>query len=258
MAIGVLFPQRLLKLLGLMILAALLLSGLARAQDQIIKKDHSVVSGLITGCSDGQVTIQSRASNGGAATTIAYLSDIDSVTMPPPDAMAQLKADAPPATVIATLEPLIKQFAGLPANWVTDAMAQLGDAYDTLGQGDKASAVYDQINQLYPNSPYQMLAVTGKARQSLKAGRVDEALAAIQPIITEANQNLAPSPQKGRLYANAFLVYGQILEAQKKLPAALEAYLTVVTMFYQNPALVEKAGQLAKNLRDQNPGVGVD
>jgi hypothetical protein len=29
-------------------------------------------------------------------------------------------------------------------------------------------------------------------------------------------------------------------------------------MFYQNPALVEKAGQLAKNLREQNPGLGVD
>jgi tetratricopeptide (TPR) repeat protein len=186
-----------------------------------------------------------------------YLSDIQSITMTPPAAMAQIK-DAPPATVIATLEPLVKEYAGLPADWVLDAMAQLGDAYDASGREDKASAVYDQINQLYPNSPYQMLAITGKARQSLTQGRLDEALATIQPIIVEANQNLAPTPSKGRLYANAFLVYGQALEAQKKLPAALEAYLTVVTMFYQNSALVEKARQLAKNLRDQNPGVGVD
>ncbi|MCE0497132.1 MAG: hypothetical protein LV481_04210 [Methylacidiphilales bacterium] len=257
MAIGAFFSCRFLKLLGLVIFPALLLAARCCADDQIEKKDHTIIRGQITGLADGQVSIQSQTSNGGTAKLTVYLSDIQSITMAPPAAMARIK-DAPPASVIATLEPLVKEYAGLPADWVLDAMAQLGDAYDALGQEDKASAVYDQINQLYPNSPYQMLAVTGKARQSLTQGRIDEALATIQPIITEANQNLAPPPSKGRLYANAFLVYGQALEAQKKLPAALEAYLTVVTMFYQNPTLVEKARQLAKNLRDQNPGVGVD
>jgi len=240
-----------------MILAALLLAARSNADDQIEKKDHSIITGQITGSADGQVTIQSHSSTGGNATLSVYISDIQSITMAPPAAMTQIKG-APPATVITTLEPLIKQYTGLPADWVLDAMVQLGDAYDASGQGEKADAVYDQINQQYPNSPYQMLATTGKARQSLTQGKIDEALEAIQPIITEANQNLAPSPSKGRIYADAFLVYGQALEAQKKMPAALEAYLTVVTMFYQNPALVEKARQFVKNLRDQNPGVGVD
>ncbi len=239
-----------------MILAAVFLSAIAHADDQITKKDNSVIAGQILGCADGQVTIQSKSAYGVAKLTV-YISDIKSIAMAPPAAVAQLKGAAP-AAVIATLEPLIKQFAGLPADWVADAMAQLGDAYDNSGQGDKATAVYTQISQFYPNSPYQMLAVTGKAGQLLKAGKPADALAAVQPLITEANQNLAPSPAKGRLYANAFLVEGQALEAQKKLPAALEAYLTVVTMFYQNPALVAQADQLAKNLRAQNPGVGVD
>lgn len=258
MAIDVWLSHRFLKLLGLTIFAALLLIARSSADDQIKKKDGTVVTGQITGCADGQVTIQSRSSNGGSGTLSVYLSDVQSITMPPPAAVTQLKEDASSATVIATLDPLVKQFSGMPADWVLDAMARLGEAYDDTGQGEKAGAVYDQINQLYPNSPYQMLAVTGRARQSLKQGKIDEALADLQPIITEANQNLAPSASKGHLYANAFLVYGQALEAKKEFPAALEAYLTVVTMFYQNPALVEKADQLAKNLRDQNPGVGVD
>ena len=258
MAIGALFSCRFLKPFGLIIFSALLLAGRSCADDQIVKTNHTVIRGQITGCADGQVSIQSQTSNGGVAKSTVYLSDVQSVTMAPPSVVTQLKDDATPAAVIATLEPLIKEYAGLPTAWVTDAMARLGDAYDASGQSDKASAIFNQINQLYPNSPYQMLAVTGKASQSLQQGRVDEALAAVQPIITEADQNLAPSPDKGRLYASAFLVYGQALEAQKKLPAALEAYLTVVTMFYQNPALVEKARQLAKNLREQNPGVGVD
>ena len=79
----------------------------------------------------------------------------------------------------------------------------------------------------------------------------------MQPIIDAANKDLAPSQSDGGLYATAFMVYGQALEAQKKLDQALEAYLTVKTMFYQNPTLADQADQLAKKLRDQNPGLGV-
>jgi tetratricopeptide (TPR) repeat protein len=257
MAMSALFSPQLLKPFALMVLTAFLLAAHSFAEDQIEKKDHSVITGQITGCADGQVTIQSASANGGSATLSVYLSDIQSVTMAAPAAVTGLKG-ASPDIVIATLEPFVKQYAGLPTDWVLDAMAKLGDAYDALGHGDKAGAIYDQIDQLYPNSPYQLVATTGKARLSLEQGKIEEALAALDPIITEANQNLAPSPAKGRLYAGAFLVYGQALEAKKQLPAALEAYLTVVTMFYQNPALVEKAGQLAGKLREQNPGLGVD
>jgi tetratricopeptide (TPR) repeat protein len=164
----------------------------------------------------------------------------------------------PPETVIAALGPQVQQYAGLPVNWVVGAMAQLGDAYAAAGQSDKALATYNQISQLYPGSAFENVAKTGKAKMSLKAGKIDEALAAVKPIVELANKDLAPSPSDGELYAGAFLVYGQALEAQKKPQQALEAYLTVVTMYYQNPALVDQADQLAKNLRDHNPGVGVE
>ncbi len=127
-------------------------------------------------------------------------------------------------------------------------MAQLAEAYAQAGQVDKSVAVYNQISQLYPGSAYENVAKAGRATLSLKAGKIDEALAAVQPILDQANKDIAPSPSDGALYANAFLVYGQVLEAQKKPQQALEAYLTVKTMFYQNPVLVDQAEQLRQGL----------
>jgi tetratricopeptide (TPR) repeat protein len=226
---------------------ALLLSSafsLSAQADQIVKTDGTAIDGQITGVSDGQVGIRI-----GTGSSIVYLSDIKSVTMDTPAAMTGLK-NPTPAQTIAALEPLVKQYAGLPADWVPDAMSQLADAYDAQGQGDKSSQIYAQMKPPYP--------ALGQAKHALKEGHVDEALAAVKPIIDDANKNVAPSPSEGRLFAKAFLVYGQALEAQKQFPQALEAYLTVKTMFYQSPALVTQADQLAQALRAQNPGLAVD
>jgi len=229
------------------------------ADDQIVKNDGTVISGQIIGVSDGQVTMQSKTTLGGTATVPYDLTDIKSVTMAVPESVAAVQAPGTPASaVIAALEPAVKQFAGLPADWVLAAMAQLAEAYDSQGQAALANATYDKISKLYPGSSYENVAKAGKAEMSLKAGRIDEALAAVQPLVDKANQDIAPSPSDGALYAKAFLVYGQVLEKQNKPQQALEAYLTVKTMFYQNPALVDQADQLAKSLRDRSPGLGVD
>ena len=228
------------------------------ADDQIIKTDGTVISGEIKSASDGQVMIETHTPSGGTATFPVNISDIKTINLPIPAAVTT--AEAPgvaPADVITALDPVVKSLAGVPVPWVVDAMAHLADAYTAQGQGDQAAAIYNQILQLYPGSTYTYVARAGKAAMSLKAGKIDEALAAVQPIVDQANKNIAPSPTDGALYANAFLVYGQALEAQKKFQQALEAYLTVKTMFYQDAGLAAKADELAKNLRDQNPGLGV-
>jgi tetratricopeptide (TPR) repeat protein len=240
--------------------SALLVSAVRSiADDQIIKKDGSTITGRILGVSDGHVTVQATTSNGGIATVSYYITDIKSISMAvPAEVTAADASGVAPAAVIAALEPKVEQFAGLPADWVVAAMVQLADAYSTQGQADRAAAVYHQIIQLYPGGVYENGAKAGLAGMSLKAGKTAEALAIVQPIVDQANQDIAPSPSDGALYAKAFLVYGQVLEKQKKPQQALEAYLTVKTMFYQNPGLVGEADQLARNLRDQNPGLGVE
>jgi len=237
-------------------LALVALTLQAFADDQLTKKDGTILTGQIISVSGDQVMFQSHSSTGGIVKLPYHLSDIQSVTMATPDAVTKVKT-APPADVIAALQPLVAQYAGLPSDWVVGAMAQLAGAYSALGQNDKALAVYAQIGTLYPNSPYQVLVGIGKAAMSLQQGKVDEALAGVQPIVDKANQDIAPSPSDGAIYANAFLVYGQALQAQKKNEQALEAYLTVKTTFYQNPALAEQAEQLAAKLREANPGLGV-
>ena len=252
MVIGSSLRFRRVQIAGLAVLICSGLTSSARA-DEIKKTNGTTVTGQITGLSSGQVSIDV-----GGGKSVVYLSDIQSVTMAPPAAISQLKATSSPAVTVSTLDPLVKEYAGLPADWVLDAMGRLADAYDAQGDSAKSAAVYAQINQLYPNSPYQKMAVIGTARLAIQQGKIDDALAAVKPLVDQANQNLAPSAAEGRLYAGAFLVYGQALQAQKKYPQALEAYLTVKTMFYQNPALVDQADQFAKKLHTIDPTVGVD
>jgi tetratricopeptide (TPR) repeat protein len=250
-------PQALLAPILALTFLAVTVRGVA--DDQIVKKDGTVISGTVVSVSDGQVMIQSTTSRGGIAKVPYSLADIKSISMAvPPDVTKVQAQGTSPGAVIAALEPLVKQYAGLPVDWVVGAMAQLADAYVSTSQSDKALAIYNQIEALYPGSAFENVAKAGKAKMSLKAGKIDEALAAVKPIIDLANKDIAPSPTDGALYADAFLVYGQVLEAQKKPQQALEAYLTVTTMFYQNPNLVSQADQLAKTLRDQNPGIGVE
>jgi len=259
MVIVSLFFRRRIPWTFLVALAFILPALRSSAEDQIIKNDGSVITGRIIRASDGRVMVESHTSNGGILTGLYYISDIKSISMAVPADVAKVQApNVAAADVIAALEPQIKQFAGLPADWVVGAMAQLGEAYSETGQTDKALAIYNQIIGLYPGSAYESVAKAGEAGLSLKAGRIDEALAAVQPIVNRANQDIAPSPSDGALYANAFLVYGQVLEAQMKPQQALEAYLTVKTMFYQNPTLVAQADQFAKNLRDHHPGLGIE
>jgi tetratricopeptide (TPR) repeat protein len=264
MVIGPLIFRRLAGLATLVVAALLLLAVRAMAGDQVLKTDGTVISGQITGVADGMVTVQSTTSRGGSATVPYPLSDIKSVTMAVPPAVTTASTPGTsPAAVVSALEPVVRQFAGLPTDWVVGAMAQLAEAYSAQGQEDKAVAVYNQIVQLYPGSAFENVAKAGKAEMSLKAGKIDEALAAVQPMVDQANKDIAPSPADGALYAKAFLVYGQVLEKKNQPQQALEAYLTVKTMFYQNPALVDQAEQLAKALRDQykqahNTDLGID
>jgi len=258
MAIGVLSNRALFKLTGLTALVLLVVSLRSVADDEITKKDGSTVTGQIVSVSGGQIMVQGRTASGGSVTRPIYITDIQSIKMPTPEGVTKVKsATAAPADVVAALEPVVKQYAGLPADWVPGAMVQLAGAYGALGQADKSLAIYTQIGTLYPGGAYDAYVIAGKADMSLQQGKVDEALAGVKPIVDKANQDVAPSPSDGALYANVFLVYGQALEAKKDFEHALEAYLTVTTLYYQNPALADKAGQLAKKLREANPGVGV-
>jgi tetratricopeptide (TPR) repeat protein len=195
MVIGSLFFRR--QICPALMFALAVTTPLLRlvADDQIIKKDGTVIPGTVLSVSDGQVMFESRTSNGGVVKLPYYLTDIKTVNMAAPDEVTKVQAaGTDPAAVIAALDPQIKKFAGLPADWVVVAMAQLGDAYTQAGQTDKAIAAYKQISQFYPGSAYEKLANAGLADLDFKAGKIDDAMAILQPIIDQANKDIAPSP----------------------------------------------------------------
>jgi tetratricopeptide (TPR) repeat protein len=242
----------------LLALAIPLLALRLVADDSITKTDGTVITGKIQGVSGGQVKVESVRPNGGTVTQAYYLTDIRLVTMATPPEVSKVQApNTDPNAVVAALEPITKQYAGLSVQWVIDAMAALGDAYTKLNQTDKALATYTQIGALYPGSPYVHVADASKAQVALDAGKVDDAMKLLQPIIDQADKNLAPSQVDAATYAKAFLVYGKVLVAQKKPQQALEAFLTVKTMFYQNPALVTEAEGDVADVRKNNPNIGV-
>ena len=259
MAIGLLFDRSREVRVCFIALASIFLALRVVADDQIVKKDGTVIAGHIASVSGEQVWVEGRTSNGGISKVPYYISDIKSISMAVPADVAKVQApNTPPAVVIATLEPQVKLFAGLPVPWVVDAMAQLGDAYTQVGQNSQAMDIYTKIGALYPGSAYVNVANASKAQMALDANKVDDALKIVQPIVDEANKNIAPSPTDGATYAKAFLVYGKVLLAQKKPQLALEAFLTVKTMFYQNPALVAEAEHYVEDVRKNNPGIGVE
>ena len=173
-------------------IASLLPTAGAGAMTRSRRTNGNVITGQITGVSNGAVTVTTKTPNGGQATIPYQLSDIKSVVMAPPPELAEAKGQ-PPDVVVAKLAPLVKATPDLPADWVVDAMGQLADAYSDLKQDNQASAIYAQINQLYPGSAYTNIATAGQAKLLLAQGKVDEALATVQPVITAADKTVSPS-----------------------------------------------------------------
>ncbi|PTY04467.1 hypothetical protein DB346_03260 [Verrucomicrobia bacterium LW23] len=236
---------------------ALLVAGTSlHAQDKIVRNDGSVLQGVVQGYTvkDGAGTISFNVN--GAVIGVPSR-DVNKVEMQTPPEVARSKTQTP-ADRIKMLTPVVAKFKGLPAEWVTEAMAEIARAHVELGQESQSMAIYEEMEKLYPNNRFRIQAAAGKAEMAVRAGKHDEALKIVQPIIEQANKSLSPNDDDARLYANAFLVRGRALQAQGKNAEALEAYLTVVTTLYQNEDAAKKAEDLAAKLRQSNPNLIVN
>lgn len=218
-------------------------------QDKITLKTGQEVAGKILEVSGGAVKVSVGAG------TIPYpLANIASVQMTAPADIEKAHA-ASPDQAIVLLDPIVKKFKGLPVDWVAEAMVLLADSYTFGGKDAESMAVFEEMIKLYPGSRYQVRAQAGLAKASLKDGKFDEVLSRLAPLVAQANKEFSPSQEDGRVYSEAFLLQGQALEKQGKAKEALESYLTVVTVFYQNPVAAKTAQEQADKLRKNNPQV---
>lgn len=229
----------------------LLLMGMLWSEDTVYLKAGDPQKGQIIGA-DGVNLMLEIAIGSGKGKVPIPLSNIQKVEMAVPAELSSL-AKSDPAAVISGLEPLVKKYKGIPADWIVDAMANLADAYTATGKMEESKALYDQLAQFFPGSKYLIKANVGRAKGLLSAGNLEEALKQLEPLIELADKTAAPSAEEGRLYGEAFLVKGRILEKKNDLEGALESYLTTITSFYQNVEVVSQAEEQAKKLRSQNP-----
>jgi tetratricopeptide (TPR) repeat protein len=226
------------------------LGATAAHAQKIVRQDGSTMDGEVTAVHGGQADVKL------ASGTISLpLTAIKKVEMPAPQAVVAARTAAPAAT-IATLEPLLQNFQGLPADWITEAMSLLGNAYAEKGDFDKASALFDQVDKLSGGQGASPQTGLGRARIAIRQGHADEAKKYLQPLLDKAHATISPDSAQAASFSTAFLLQGQVLEAAGDAPGALESYLTAALLAPDAPSLATAQGK-ADALRAAHPGTQV-
>ncbi len=237
------------RALGLALAAVtLIVSSSARAQDVVVQTDGVRREGQILGLSNGQLKIRV-----GPVETSVPMTQVASVTKPEPQSYAEaigFLASGNPARALETLKPIVDGFRGLPVPWVERGSAVLGDVYLALGKSDDAEAAYAAFQKAYPKSA--SLADLGLARLAIEKKDFATASAKLTPLTAAAEKVIIAAPAESAVYGQAFYLMGQIHEAEGKPTEALKDYLSAVTLFYEDQAVVAKARERADILmKDQ-------
>jgi hypothetical protein len=79
----------------------------------------------------------------------------------------------------------------------------------------------------------------------------------LEPITDAALKEKIVAPANALAYSQAFLVSGQVKEAEGNLAGALEDYLRTVTLFYHDRTAVASAQERADTLRKAHKEITV-
>lgn len=155
------------------------------------------------------------------------------------------------AKALVLIKSVTDRFKGLPTEWAQYASGLLGDIYVATGDFAKAEAAYNEFKKLYAASGSPSSEV-GLARIAVAKKDLAAAKTKLEPITTEALQQKTIAPAKALAYSQAFLVSGEVKEAEGNLQGALEDYLRTVTVFYHDRNAANTAQQKADALRAQD------
>ena len=243
---------------GLGLLGLLSLGVEAIAQDRIQYRDGKVEDTKILSADGSNVMVQV----GGGGSMGKPLATIAAVTMKAPEEVAAMQAAVAAkdyAKALPLAQGLAEKYKGLPTPWARQSASLVGDIQVALGKLKEAEAAYKEYQRLYPAAAGAFSQTdVGMARIAIAQKKYDEAKKKLDPIAEAALKSKAPASGKGAVYnlfSQAFLLLGQIAEAQEQPDVALENYLRTVTLFSDDPASVAAAQEKAKTLREQNPSL---
>jgi tetratricopeptide (TPR) repeat protein len=211
------------------------------AQDVVVQKDKQRREGEILGVADGKLKIRI-----GPAETSLPMDQVASVVKAPPKAYDEaLKAwqDGNAKKALGLLTPIVETFRGLPTDWAERASALLGDAYLSIDQVAAAEAAFAEFTKAYPSA--KSLSDIGLARLAVARKDFAGAKSTLTPIVAEA-ESVIPTPAgKRTTFGQALYLMGIIHENEGAYPEALRDYLSAVTLFPDDKAVVAKAQERA-------------
>jgi tetratricopeptide (TPR) repeat protein len=211
------------------------------AQDVVTQKDGQRREGEILGMAGGKLKIKI-----GPAETSIQMDQVASVEKAPPKAYEDaLRAwqEGNAEKTLGLLKPVVDTFRGLPADWAERASALLGDAYLSLDQLPAAEDAFAEFTKSYPGAT--SLSDLGLAQLAISKKDFAGATARLAPIIAEAEKVVVARARKGATYGQAFYLMGIVHENEGAYPEALRDYLSAVTLFHDDDAVVAKAQERA-------------
>ena len=215
--------------------------------DVIVQKDGQRRECEIVGVAGGQLRVKF-----GPALTSIPLGQVASVSKDPPKgfedaATAWQRGDA--ARTVSLAKPLVETFLGLPTPWAERAAGLLAEAYLAGGKMEEAEKAFAEFQKAYPNSA--SMSDVGIARLAAARKNFPEARRRLEPILAKARKVLVAEPADSSAYGQAFYLMGTIYESEGAKAAALQCYLTTVTLFPADQAVAgmarERADALAKD-----------
>lgn len=249
------FPSHFQQLLFAAGGAFLLVSG-AMAQDIIIDAQGQLRQVKVVGMSASGQTLEFLVGEGKLGLP---LSAIKEVRMTPPPELAQgflaYQAKEYPKA-LAFFKSVTDKFRGMPAVWAQQASGMLVEIHLAMGEAAKADADYAAFIKAYPAGGTTQAEVLA-ARIAASKKNFAVAKQKLGPLTEAALKEKTVSPANALAFSQAFLVSGQVKEAEGNLAGALEDYLRTVTLFYHDRAAVALAQESADSLRSQHPEITV-
>jgi len=220
----------------------------AAAQDVVVQKDGQRLDRQIIGVKDNVLRVKV-----GQAETGIPMANVASVIMAPPKACEEALAawqggDA--KKTLSLLAPLVTSFNGLPTTWAERSSALLGEVFLAAGQMDKAEAAFADFQKAYPNAT--STADVGLARLAMEKKDFSTARAKLMPIVEQAKATKLAGAAEGAVFGQALLLLGMVQEASAENSEALENYLLVTSLFHEDKAVTQKAGERANALAEKN------
>jgi hypothetical protein len=249
------FPSQFQQLLFAAGASFLLICG-AAAQDIIIDAQGTARTVRVVGMSASGQTLEFLVGEGKLGLP---LNQIKEVRMNPPAEFGQAfqAYQAKDYTKAQTLmKGVADKFRGMPATWAQQASGMLVDIDLALKETARAEADYAAFVKAYPAGGTLQADVLA-ARIAASKNNFEVAKQKLAHVTEAALKEKAVSGANALAFSQAFLVSGQVKEAEGNFNGALEDYLRTVTLFYHDRAAVGVAQERADALRSQHKDAAV-